>query len=114
MLPRARVGRLIGYEGDHGHVYKIWMLETGEIKRSRDVTFWEDDFFGSTGREENPVPIPKGPAVHVQYGNEEKSQRHDRLLQLLEDNLETIFDFTDIDNTQGRVQTLSQKRQILL
>jgi len=52
---------------------------------------------------------PKGPAVHVQYGNEEKSQlpiearRHDPLLQSLEDvNLET-----DIDNTQGRIQTLS-------
>jgi hypothetical protein len=45
MLPRARVGRLIGYDGDHGHVYKVWMPETGEIKRSRDVTFWEDDFF---------------------------------------------------------------------
>jgi hypothetical protein len=31
MLPRARVGRLIGYEGDHGRVYKVWVPETGEI-----------------------------------------------------------------------------------
>ncbi|OXV08824.1 hypothetical protein Egran_03413 [Elaphomyces granulatus] len=38
MLPRAKIGRLVGYEGDHGHVYKIWMPETGEIKRSRDVS----------------------------------------------------------------------------
>jgi Reverse transcriptase (RNA-dependent DNA polymerase) len=103
---------------DYGHVYKVWMPETGEIKGSRDVTFWEDDFFGSTGREEKPVPITsKGPAVHVQYGNEEKFQRqiedrpiwrHDRLLESLEDaNLETLFDFTDIEYIQGRIQTLS-------
>jgi hypothetical protein len=33
--------------------------ETGEIKRSRDVAFWEDNSFGSTGHEEDSVPIPK-------------------------------------------------------
>ena len=91
--------------------------QTVEIKRSQDRTFWEDNSFGSTGREENPVSIPKKPAVHAQYGSKEKYQRpiedrpirrHDRFLQSLEDvNLETLFDFTDIANTQGCIQTLS-------
>jgi hypothetical protein len=106
ILPRGRVGRLIGYEGDHGRVYKVWVPETGEIERSCDLTFWENFFFWLCS-EEKPGPIAlKGPAVRVQYGNEETSQRQiedrptrhsDRLLESLEDiNLETLFDFTNI------------------
>lgn len=37
--PRAFRGHLIGYEGENGHIFKVWNPVTKEIVRSRDVTF---------------------------------------------------------------------------
>jgi hypothetical protein len=122
MMPRARVGRLVGYEGDHGHVYKVWIPSTGEIKRSRDVTFWEDDFYKPPSGAEAHESVPKkGPSVTmkgtkkasqlmIEGGQTEGEQTvdQDRLLEALEDtDLRTIFDFTDVEYVRGRVQTLS-------
>jgi hypothetical protein len=27
-LPRAKLSRLVGYEGNHGHIVKVWYPET--------------------------------------------------------------------------------------
>jgi hypothetical protein len=83
MLPRAKIGRLVDHEGDHGHVYKIWMSETGEVKRSRDVTFWEDD-------DEKPLtpksitvstPPPTGNPIHIKFQADETPQREQHLIE---------------------------------
>src|SRR5580658_3371044 len=45
MGPRAKVGYLVGYEGDHGHIYHVYIPGPGKGKvvRSRDVTFKKGD-----------------------------------------------------------------------
>lgn len=40
--PKAEKGYLVGYDSNHGHVYKIWILRTGKVHQSRDVTFDEN------------------------------------------------------------------------
>ena len=40
-MPRAKKGRLVGYEGNNGHIYCVWILTENKIVRSRDVTFNE-------------------------------------------------------------------------
>lgn len=42
MAPRAFIGHLVGYEGQNGHVYRIYNPQTRRITRERDVVFWED------------------------------------------------------------------------
>ncbi|EKV05906.1 hypothetical protein PDIG_81030 [Penicillium digitatum PHI26] len=37
--PRAWKGKLVGYEGDGGHVYKVWDPATRKLVVSRDVGF---------------------------------------------------------------------------
>src|SRR6202161_2620864 len=64
MGPRAMIGYLVGYEGDNGHVYRIWDPKKRKIVRSRDVTFE----IGKTAREnEDPDLLstanPKPPIV---------------------------------------------------
>ena len=41
MEPRAWIGHLVGYEGDNGHVYRIYNPKTRKVTRHRDVVFWE-------------------------------------------------------------------------
>ena len=41
MAPRAFLGHLVGYEGDHSHIYKVWIPSTNQVKRSRDVIIKE-------------------------------------------------------------------------
>ena len=58
------IGYLVGYEGDNGHVYRIWDPKKRKIVRSRNVTFE----IGKTAREnEDPDLLstanPKPPIV---------------------------------------------------
>jgi hypothetical protein len=41
MKPRAYQGYYVGTEGDHGHVWRVWVPEKNRLFRSRDVTFDE-------------------------------------------------------------------------
>jgi hypothetical protein len=42
-VPRTFLGHLVGYEGDNGHVYKVWVPSTNQVKRSQDVIIKECD-----------------------------------------------------------------------
>ncbi|RDA92688.1 hypothetical protein CP533_3704 [Ophiocordyceps camponoti-saundersi (nom. inval.)] len=39
IAPRAKEGRLVGIEGLHGHIYKIYLPDEDKIIRARDVRF---------------------------------------------------------------------------
>ncbi|OQE65453.1 hypothetical protein PENNAL_c0208G09362 [Penicillium nalgiovense] len=61
--PRAFRGHLIGYEGENGHIFKVWNPVTKEIVRSRDVTFpdkldknRDDDQKGGVTPASKPAP----------------------------------------------------------
>ena len=43
MEPRAVKGKLIGYDGLHGHIYHIWLPKVDKVVRVRDVRFWEGE-----------------------------------------------------------------------
>ncbi|KAJ5257332.1 hypothetical protein N7524_008888 [Penicillium chrysogenum] len=65
---RAFRGHLIGYEGENGHIFKVWNPITKEIVRSRDVTF-PDKLDKNTGSDDDQKgglaparkPAPKDP-----------------------------------------------------
>ena len=59
MVPRAFLGHLVGYEGDNinGHVYKVWVPSTNQVKRSQDVIIKECDDDGD-GRVQTFSPTP--------------------------------------------------------
>jgi reverse transcriptase-like protein len=50
MAPRAWIGHLVGYEGENGHVYRIYDPAKRKVVLRRDVAFWEE-----------PLPIRKFP-----------------------------------------------------
>ena len=66
MGPRAKVGHLVGYEGDHSHIYLVYISGPGKGKvvRSRDVTFKQGDGDDS-GDMMPPVSIPLRTQVSV-------------------------------------------------
>jgi hypothetical protein len=68
MGPRAKVGYLVGYEGDHGHIYHVYISGPGKGKvvRPRDVTFkkGDDDSDDMT----TPVSIPPPAPPHPGFG----------------------------------------------
>ena len=39
LAPRAKKGRLVSYEGNNGHIYRVWIPTKNKIIRLRDVTF---------------------------------------------------------------------------
>ncbi|KAF5120298.1 Retrovirus-related Pol polyprotein from transposon RE1 [Metarhizium anisopliae] len=41
MANKAKIGNLVGMEGLHGHVYKIWLPDEQRVVRARDVRFHE-------------------------------------------------------------------------
>jgi GAG-pre-integrase domain len=105
MQPRAKIGRLVGYEGDHGHVYQIWFPDTGEVKRSRDVTFFEgdsdqDDDFTSI----LPTPKPKPPAPEGKFRvAAELIDDSPKIVDMIFQSIEAQVD----DYIRQRVQTIS-------
>lgn len=64
VAPRAWKGWLMGYEGDGGHIYKVWNPATSSLSVSRDVGFPQpgddDDMPGCAMMK--PVINPKGPS----------------------------------------------------
>ena len=111
MAPRAFLGHLVGYEGDHGHVYKVWIPSTNQVKRSRDVIIKErwkpeerdsndddDDVQASIPQSNNPIqPNNKGGSVRLDTTSLEPHQP--RPVQTIEDR--------EPECETGRVQTLS-------
>ncbi|OQD64944.1 hypothetical protein PENDEC_c109G01477, partial [Penicillium decumbens] len=43
MKPRAWAGYLVGYEGENGHLFRIYNPASRKILVTRDVSFWEGD-----------------------------------------------------------------------
>ncbi|OKO98596.1 Retrovirus-related Pol polyprotein from transposon TNT 1-94 [Penicillium subrubescens] len=50
MAPRAWIGYLVGYEGENGHIYRIYDPSKKQVVSRRDVAFWEE-----------PLPLRKIP-----------------------------------------------------
>ena len=42
VAPRAWKGKLVGYEGESGHIFRIWNPTTNTVHRSRDISFNND------------------------------------------------------------------------
>lgn len=59
MADRANVGYLVGYEGDHGHIFKVWIPENNRVYRSRDVKFIESRTYKDDREEPGPA-VPMG------------------------------------------------------
>jgi hypothetical protein len=47
MGPRATIGHLVGYEGDNGHIFQIWIPEKNKVVKSRDVSFLSGESTGN-------------------------------------------------------------------
>jgi hypothetical protein len=39
LAPRAKKGRLVGYKGNNGHIYRVWIPTENKVVWSRDVIF---------------------------------------------------------------------------
>lgn len=120
MLPKAEIGRLVGYVGDHGHVSKVWLPATGDVKFSRDVTFWEGPEDGMIDEIEDPTPPTTRPEMsklltiifHKEPADESKKDL--KRISVADPNptIEDIlnahsYDFTENAYISGRVDTLS-------
>jgi hypothetical protein len=42
MEPRVWIGYLFGYEGNNGHIYRIYDPSKRQVVLRRDVAFWEE------------------------------------------------------------------------
>lgn len=69
--PHMMKGCLVGYEGDNGHIFKVWVPESGKVYQSRDVTFYEGD--EPLPKTKDPVPLvaqeKQGPLVNATTDN---------------------------------------------
>lgn len=52
MRPHAWLGYLVGYTGEHGHLFKIYDPITKKVSTHRDVVFWET-------KSDDPNMVPK-------------------------------------------------------
>ena len=81
MEPRAQLGYYVGTEGDHGHVWRIWIPKSRKVVRSRDVTFdesrvYKDDYdadgIAIENPDETPIPVVPGQAAHISVRQPER------------------------------------------
>ena len=124
MEPRAQVGRLVGCEGVHGRVFKIWIPAPDKLVRSRDAKFWEGEPAGMIqdieDAESPPPPIPTGQSLTYTLANtdgtserrvlantDEQTTVHD----LLHNTTQVSFDYDQNAYTCQRVQTLTPSEQ---
>ncbi|EED11570.1 hypothetical protein TSTA_008660 [Talaromyces stipitatus ATCC 10500] len=117
MLPKTEIGRLMGYMGDHGHIYKIWFPATGDVKFSRDVTFWEGPEDGMIDEIEDPTPtttkveMSKPLTIIFHKDPVEKNQKRITIADenlTIEDILNSnYYDFEQNAYVTGRAETLS-------
>jgi hypothetical protein len=117
MLPKVEIGRLMGYMGDHGHIYKLWFPTTGNMKFSRDVNFWEGDENGMIDEIEDATPtttkLEMSKPLTIVFHKEavKKDQRRITIADenpTIEDILNSNFyDFERNAYMTGRAETLS-------
>ncbi|EED13506.1 hypothetical protein TSTA_097620 [Talaromyces stipitatus ATCC 10500] len=120
--PKALIGRLVGYVGDHGHVYRIWYPDTGKTVVTRDVTFWEGDEDGTLDIVNDVQSMPKagwGKPISIKvFDANTSSNRSERLLltgepshedifTILGQDQETTFNYHENQYAQRRLVTLS-------
>lgn len=53
MAPRAWIGHLVGYEGDNGHLYRIYNPRKKTISIHRDVVFFEGEISHDSGDDDH-------------------------------------------------------------
>ncbi|KAI2732949.1 hypothetical protein DTO013E5_10235 [Penicillium roqueforti] len=66
--PRSWKGHLMGYEGDNGHILKIWNPETRKITISRDVSFPQP------GDEDQEGGVPVAPKPSKPPGDDDTNE----------------------------------------
>jgi hypothetical protein len=67
LAPRAWKGRLVGYEGEHGRIYRIWSPQDGKVHRARDVDFIEEEHLPVVNLSElNSVVVVSAPPPTTQ------------------------------------------------
>jgi hypothetical protein len=107
---RAKVGHLIGYEGDHGHIYVIWHPETNKIHRTRDAVFHEgrNDYPGPAAGDDLSKPIgpqlpkePRGPTMVIHRDSRKRNAGK---------NLPALP--PPPDYTTGRIQTIDPDAEL--
>ncbi|KAI2966591.1 hypothetical protein CBS147324_7348 [Aspergillus niger] len=117
MGPRADTGYFVGFDGDHGHVYLVWYPASNKVKKSRDVTFYEDRTYKDD--HEDPgrtpaAPTPKGPIIPESGTSINFDNTILRAIKNTEiDNakaLPTQNDTAD-EPVRGRIQTLSSSTE---
>ncbi len=79
---RAYLGYLVGYEGRN--IYRIWVPGRGEVRRTRDVTFKEDEFFDPDAEDlaikqriAYSAPAPDGYNLPEATTDEESEEEHE-------------------------------------
>ena len=102
--PRASIGYLVGFDGDHGHVYHVWFPDSDKVKRSRDVTFDETKTYRTDRKDpdmQKQLPLTPEAGGSIQLGeilagsNEISTPRR------------AIEASTEEDVITGRVRTIS-------
>lgn len=99
--PRAIQVRLLGYEGDNGHIFLGWLENTKKVIKSRDVTFPRTDNNKPPTPISAPTPLPSpqddggmGTGINISIPRQHTIQQPQPLPQPEE-------------YTTGRAQTLS-------
>lgn len=95
--PRATTGHLIGYEGENGHIFKIWDPVTDKMLRSRDVTFGQ----GKDDNDASPILKKTPPSPNDPSGRSMRITLHPETEGPIFKSIE------DAPYTTNRLQTLS-------
>ena len=111
MGPRAVIGHLVGYEGDNGHIYQIWIPEKNKVVRSRDVSFSSGESSGNLPVDDNEDPTagksPKSPPDAPDNGDSNAVT-----IDLRVPKEANVLLIEDAPYTTGRLQTLSQTPEV--
>jgi Reverse transcriptase (RNA-dependent DNA polymerase) len=99
--PRAFIGYLVGYEGDNGHIYKVWLPNERKVVRSRDVTFSKGDV--SDDDSDDPIQHPMPPKP-----NQPNSGFNTTTIDLRIPKQVSQQTIQEAPYTTGRLQTLSE------
>ena len=104
--PRRRIGYLVGYLGDHGHLFKIWFPDKNELKITRDVDFHE-------GKDDEPPLFTPSPGPPDDSGPNNEGFANDFRFTLTSEARKDVPKFlenlpqNEEEPITGRVQTLS-------